>query len=469
MISLDLCLRRYSLFFLFLFFFGSCSNTEEITPEPLPEGAVSLEAMLTDDLGNEKRVEVYYQLYKEYRSKNVSQAEEYASKALSLASQIQNLKYEARSRHALGLLQQQKGEYKKAINSYLRAADLFESSGDIARMADATNNIGMLFLNVEGYTYALQYFKKAANIYAQNKDFKYLSVAYSNVATCYSKENDYVTSSEYLNRAIDATNKTTPTDVGMLAYLFNKKGNIHYFEKDYELAISNYEKALAYTGISNHLKSTLFDNLANAYMYLARYGEAEYWIKKGNEIENIITLDISSKIQSYNIEGELYQLQGHHEKAVKMFEKAINEADETAFNEYLDNTLDLLSKSQRALAANNVRLNIQDVFRINDIRQRQQTLKESFIKDLHYNQLQILLDKEVESYHSEVKQAKLDSERITIFKSVGIAIACLLIALIGTVIESSRKIKKHEGDHYRMSKIRKLFQSPLGKEYLEDK
>ncbi|MBL6446419.1 tetratricopeptide repeat protein, partial [Fulvivirga sp. 29W222] len=217
MLSLNLCLRRFSFYLLPLFFFGSCSNTEEITPEPLPEGAVSLEAMLTDDLDNEKRVEVYYQLYKVYRSKNVSQAEEYASKALSLASQIQNLKYEARSRQALGLLQQQKGEYKKAINSYLRAADLFESSGDIARMADATNNIGMLFLNVEGYTYALQYFKKAANIYEQNKDFKYLSVAYSNIATCYSKENDYVTSLEYLNRAIDATNKTTPTDVGMLA------------------------------------------------------------------------------------------------------------------------------------------------------------------------------------------------------------------------------------------------------------
>ncbi|MBL6446370.1 hypothetical protein JMN32_08630, partial [Fulvivirga sp. 29W222] len=137
--------------------------------------------------------------------------------------------------------------------------------------------------------------------------------------------------------------------------------------------------------------------------------------------------------------------------------------------EYLDNTLDLLSKSQRALAANNVSLNIEDVFRVNDIRQRQQTLKESFIKDLQYNQLQILLDKEVESYHREVKQAKLDSERITIFKSVGIAIVCLVIALIGTVVESRRKIKKHEGDHYRMSKIRELFQSPLGKKYLEEK
>ena len=429
------------------------SNETEISNN-LPKDVQSLEYMLkSDDLTERGRMQVYVELYKAHRSSDLIIAKSYIDKLIEVAKSSGDVRYEAQGKYYEGIILQKLGSYPEAVQSNLEAVDLFQSLNDLPKKGDAINNLGIIFLNIQGYDQALIYLEKAAQIYETVEDYQYLSLAYSNMSTCFTKKAEWHMAKDYLMRSIAAAERTASSE--QQAYLFNKLGNISYFEKEYDQAIENYRKALAFSEISSEQKYKTYDNLANAYMYKGDFNEASNWISKGKKLQGEITLSQKSTIESRNIEGEFYQLQGNHKRAIQVFNQAIELADKEVINEYFVNTLDLISKSQRALVSENARVDHQDIFRVEDLRKHQEELKAELADQLDFKKLQVVLDKEVEAHHREVKQAKLEAERMTVLKFAGSSIAFVMLSLIGVTLFINRKKQNYES---KFQKIKALFE-----------
>ncbi|GAA0193507.1 hypothetical protein GCM10009122_56450 [Fulvivirga kasyanovii] len=420
----------------------SCSDGTDMVPEELPEESHALEALLADDISNELRLEVYHKLYKLNRSGNEELAELYISKQLELAKAMENKIYEGKAYHAKGLLHKSTGKYISALNSYLHAINIFEGT-DNARMADDMNNIGNIFLETKGYDDAIPYFEKAANIYKSINDLPYLLSTYTHLAICHSNLEDFTRAAEYLNKALELQQQVDNTNLKSFAHIFNELGNSSYNSNDYDDAIKYYKKALSYAETLNDLKFDVFHNLANTYMHKGAgyFDEANNWLTKGQGYQETDGIDNLNLVQYYNINGEFYQLQGKHKKAVEAFNQAIAVADKEVINEPLVNTLELLSRSQRALTADNIKVDYADIYRVEDLKAQQLALKTRFASDLDYESLQIALNKEVERFNNTVLKASMENQQWLILQWTGIIIIVLLVALVITLIRAN-KIKK---------------------------
>ncbi|UII26828.1 tetratricopeptide repeat protein [Fulvivirga maritima] len=437
-----------------MFFFSCINESEDTAPEELPNDAQALSLLLlNDDLNPAARMEIYYRLFKDSKYKNPEIANDYLDKLSVLAVSEDNPSYQGRYELSKGAILRNERKYEIAIVHFLRASELFQKSGDLLRTADALNEIGILFKNIEGYSQALPYYEKAVGIYSEAKDWKYLSRTLANMGTCYLRDGQRSEALKFFNNGIN-TVKKSQGDNEELTFFYSKVGNVYFAQKEYDKALNSYTEALSVKDVSDLQKHSIYINIANALNLKGDFTKSEDWLSKAHVLERNLSIDDTRLIQRLNIEGEFYQLQGKHQEAVKVFNQAIEVADKGVINEYFANTLDLISKSQRALADKNGKVAFDDVFRVEDLRKQQSALKEELAGQLDFKKLQVLLDKEIEIHYREVKQAKIDSERSTIIKTASACIAVFIMVLLGTTIYMRRKKLIYEG---RIQKVRDLF------------
>ncbi|WP_185155929.1 tetratricopeptide repeat protein [Fulvivirga kasyanovii] len=421
--------------------FSACTDNHEIKPDPLPNDIPSLEKHLKDGLTGDTRLQAYYMLYGRYLYKDNDKAEWYIDELLKLAKEENSQPYIARAKHGKGYVKQIKGDYLGALPWLLQAVDLFDELDDVARMADDINNIGLIFLKVEGYKDAIPYFEKAAIAYKRTEDLKYQSVAVTNLAICNSKTQQYTEAKENIRLAVALQLQFDSNDVNRLAHVYNEAGNIFYNASQYNQAIEHYNKALAFNPNYEQMQVILYDNLANTYLTKGNYDKATKFLSKGRGI----SIDNKTAVERYNIEGTLYQQQDKHLKAIEIFEQAINMADKEIINEPLNNTLELLSKSYRIMTDNGAKVAYEDIYRIADLKEQQQELKDSFYNGMNAKALQAALSKEVEAHNNRKLQASMEAQQWVMFR-YAIAILVGLLMLLWVMTKQKRRwaLSSHE-------------------------
>ncbi|GAA0891916.1 hypothetical protein GCM10009122_15950 [Fulvivirga kasyanovii] len=445
-------------------FFLSCSNEPEITPEKLPTDTNSLKSLLDKDINPETRLEVYYRLYKAFRDSDLAQAAYYVNQQQDLAKEVVNKMYLGRAYHAQGMLQRRSGEYIEATNSYLQAIDIFEEVGYNSGVAADINNVGKLYQTIEGYKDAIPYFEKAAQIYEESGDFKNQSIAYTNLAICNSKTGRYAEAKENIKLAIAQQLQFDSNDANRLAHVYNEAGNIYYHANQYDQAIEYYNEALAFNPSHEQMLVILYDNLANTYLTKGNYDKATKFLLKGTGI----TIDTKTAVERYNIEGTLYQLQGNHQKAVEVFNEAIALANKDIINEPLNNTLDLLSQSYRALTDNGAKVAYDDIYRIADLKKQQQELKDSFYDGMNAKALQAALNQEVEAHNNRKLQASMVDRQWLIAQGAGAIVAGLLIVIMVVTI-NTKATKKKAYDARKLCAVLQEEKDALAKENKDHK
>ena len=433
-------LTRPILYLLFLCMLSACENESEITPNKLPQETQELKNLLNKNTDADTRLAVYYQLYKNYRTTDLTQAAHYANQQRGLAEQLDNTLYLGRAYHALGALQEQAGEYIEAVNAYLHAIDAFEEIGYTAGVATDFNYLGLVFLHTEGYKDAIPYFEKAAETYREIGDLKNLSAVYSNLAICNTKEGNFTEAAGYLINVIDFQQQLKDNDNEWLAYYYNELARVYYFSRDYNRAIQYYKKALELSK-SNESVYVSHYGIANVYIAQSNDENANNWLEQAISIqtEGLKNKDI---IKGYNVRGELYQLQGNHQKAAEVFEKAITLANKEIINEPLSETLDLLSQSYRALTDNGAKVAYDDIYRIADLKKQQQELKDNFYNGMNAKALQAALNQEVEAHNHRKLQASMVDRQWLIAQGAGAIVAGLLLVIMIVTINTKATKKK---------------------------
>ncbi|MBL3657612.1 tetratricopeptide repeat protein [Fulvivirga sediminis] len=261
-----------------------------------------------------------------------------------------------------------------------------------------------------------------------------MSLSLLDLATCNSKLNKQEETNAYFNDAINAQNKMDqPTDE-VLCKIYGGLANMAFDQKNYSKAIFNYRKALSLEKVSDDQKYALYINMANVLNLKGDFDESVEWLKKAKELEKIADVDNDHLLIRLNIEGEHYLLQNQYSKAIELLNQAINVANKEVYNDYFINTLDLMSTSQRAVVNKNGKIEINDIFRLEDLRRQQEKLKSQIIDQLNYKSLQVLLDTEIQNYHKEVKQSEIERERSTIIKIASSCIAIFFFTLLGITV-----------------------------------
>lgn len=133
---------------------------------------------------------------------------------------------------------------------------------------------------------------------------------------------------QYLNQAIEYLNKAIvihPTYRN--AYLL--LGNSHYYLKNYELSIANYDQALSYDpnfkdAIAN-LPIALREGGRHMGQNVQNYEIAEKWLTRATQVN-------PQDVESFRLLGITYGVRGQHQQAIKYFQKAIDLRPDMADN-----------------------------------------------------------------------------------------------------------------------------------------
>jgi len=279
--------RWLSILFCFTVVFGYAQNSNAID---------SLKQELTQlkKLTNE-HVDLLLELADEYVDIDLEKAIDYSTDALQIAKNQPNILNVAKSLFALGNFFRLQGEPQKALDFMNRAKLLYFILGDQKKLQRTLGNIAQ--------TYLLQ-----------------------------SKFSEALTYSFYVLRMAEKSN-----DLSALIAVNNALGNIYYAQGKFSESLVYFKAALQHfnrqtTKDTNH-EFVLHRNLANVFLDLGNYEQAEHYIEASRKI--------ASKVESLDFmyvvliqRGYLSFEQGRFEESIGYFQEAYPVAQQLGSRTY---------------------------------------------------------------------------------------------------------------------------------------
>lgn len=143
----------------------------------------------------------------------------------------------------IGLVQWNLGELEKAVEFYVRSAELFEELGNRTGLAHTFNNIGLVLWEDGNLNEALAYTKKGLRLRMELNDKLGMAASYSNLGLIFEDTGPLDSAIHYTRLAIPL--KEQLNDAFGLAKSFHNLGYIHQTQNDLDKAEEYYRKALA--------------------------------------------------------------------------------------------------------------------------------------------------------------------------------------------------------------------------------
>jgi tetratricopeptide (TPR) repeat protein len=175
------------------------------------------------------------------------------------------------------------------------------------------------------YDSSLEYYKKTVLI-------RVTASNYNNIAKIYADKGDYTEALEWYGKTIDTLAETY--DDELAATVFGNLGGIHIHNKDFDLAIECYQRALSsyvsMHGYEHPDSARLINNIACAYLHKKDYGCAKSWFEKALALRKKILGEYHPDTAATygNIALGCCEL-GQYDKALKLEEKALTIREKT--------------------------------------------------------------------------------------------------------------------------------------------
>ena len=434
--------------------FVTCTDTDRvISPDELPDEPSKLESMLDDgNLDNDTRLAVYNKLALKLWNVDPSEALRYTDLQLELAKQVENHEYWGRSFYVKGLVYRNGKDYKVALENYLKASDRFERAGLGKRIAHCQSNIGEIFQYNNFHREAIPYFEKAAEYYRASQQSKYRVNALHNLAISHWKKKnaDLKKTADIYTAIIAEQLALKDVDHDYIVKLYTNYGLLNIDLENFATGIAQYENALEHakgTEREEEYRARLYSNLAEAHMFQGEdhYPEAVDYIAKVQELKGAEQSDSRFTVQILNIQGELAMRLGEHEKALALFEEAAATANKEVVNEALQETLELMDRAQQAYLRAGGKLGYADAHRLHELGKAQERAGREFLNGVDRKELLALLQRTVDGYHHDRKEARLATERddAILFGWLKIIVTCLLggLALGWVNLTATKKVR----------------------------
>ena len=216
----------------------------------------------------------YNELTWQYRTIDQDKAIEYGNKAIELGNKIKFSKAVAQAYNDLGIIYYDQQDFTSALSSYKKAFDIRLKLNDQKGIGALYNKMGIIYQKESKFDSALLYAQKALEIYEKLHDKIGISYSLNNIGIVNQNVGNLDEALKYQQQSILI--KEEIKDKLGLAGSYVNVGNIYLLKKDVAQAKTYFEKAEAMTrqiGNPEYLSNSL-NNLASLYQKTGDYKKA---------------------------------------------------------------------------------------------------------------------------------------------------------------------------------------------------
>jgi len=216
----------------------------------------------------------YNELTWQYRTIDQDKAIEYGNKAIDLGKKINFDKAIAQAYNDLGIIYYDKQDFNNAIVSYNKAFEIRTRLKDQKGIGALYNKIGIVYQKESKFDSALSFAQKALAIYEQLQDKIGISYSLNNIGIVNQNVGNLTEALKYQQQSI-AIKEEIHDKLGLAGSYVNV-GNIYLLQKDMANAKAYFEKAEVMTrqiGNPEYLSNSL-NNLASLYQKIGDYTKA---------------------------------------------------------------------------------------------------------------------------------------------------------------------------------------------------
>ncbi len=293
------------------------------------------------------RAKLLYDIARRYNAVDPSQGMKYAEMGVQLSAKQSDKKFLANALSVLGSNSLLQADYPKALDSYQKALEINEQTGNIQGQGNNLNNIGLVYYSIFDYPRALEYYQKTLRINERTGNKNNLANCLGNIGNIYNELQDYANALEYYEKALALSES--------LGNLRNVAGNLGNIGNVYT-QLKNNKKALEYKQRALKINEQLgnqswiannLGNIGNVYIQLADYPAALDYHNRALAIAEKIN-DKKGLAASYASIGNVHYLQQKYALACQHEMKALELANEVGLLPTASEALLQLSKIYEA-------------------------------------------------------------------------------------------------------------------------
>jgi len=363
-----------------------------------------------------------------------------AEQELQLAIKAKAKNYEGKALNIIGISFNNKGNYLKALDYYLKVLKVREEIKDKQGIGSCYGNIGLVYWYQSDYPKALEYHLKSLKIKEETGDKKGTGLCYSNIGNVYYSQSNYSKALDYYLKAL-----TVREEIGDKQGVGNCYGNIagvYQSQSKTQKALEYYLKALKISeeigdnqGIGN-----CYGNLGNVYADQTNYPKALECFLKSLQLREEIG-DKNGIGDCYINIGGLYNKLANYKQAIKYSDSALQLSKEignidNARSAY-QNLADVYAKTGRYKEAYNYHVKFKTLNdslfsaeNISNVANQESKMKE--------DQMAAGFKEEQIKKGAELKQQKIISFSFTI----GFVLVLVLIFVVFRSLKQSREKNK---------------------------
>ncbi|QHI36406.1 Sensor histidine kinase ComP [Kordia antarctica] len=227
-----------------------------------------------------------------------------------------------------GIIYKNQQSFQKALNALLKAYNGYNETQNFKRLATVSNAIAQIQKDLGNNTKALKYYFEALSYREKISDTLGMLMSHNNIANAYKTQKEYDVALVHYNKALQFSKKKN----NKLASILYNIGTVYYLKKDLINAKSYYIKALELNTKNNNLQSMFYNSNELALLCIESNDLllAKKYLSKANslidKIENNAVINRNHEINAkYNLKI------GNYKKAYD-FQKKYSDNYKSTFN-----------------------------------------------------------------------------------------------------------------------------------------
>jgi signal transduction histidine kinase/DNA-binding NarL/FixJ family response regulator len=228
-----------------------------------------------------------------------------------------------------GSLHHRQNRYDSAEMLYNKALQQFTGSGYFKGISSILNNLGILYEERGDFKTAGEFLFRHLRLADSIGDKQEQSTAYVNIGLLFQRQEQYQEALKYYSRGLEL--KKSLYDKRGQALLYNNMGIVYYYLDDYDKVLENFKRSLAIFRELNDLRGQAlpYFNIGEIYFEAKEdYEKALYYYKKSLDIEQELG-DISGQATSLSKIGACYMAMKKFDLAISMQKEALGRLKQT--------------------------------------------------------------------------------------------------------------------------------------------
>lgn len=288
----------------------------------------SLKQLLVTDKADTNKAIHLNGICREYLGKgDFTNALQYGNSALALAKQLNYKKGIANAYNNIGIIYFNQRFYEKALEYFSNSLNLRIEIGNKNDIATSYNNLGLIYWNQGNYKLALQNHLASLKTYEEIGDTVFITNAYNNIGSTYYSQGDYDKALESYFIALKIQEKigerNQKQDKYSIAAACDGIGGILTAEKKYSEALSYYKKVLdAVQALDRRDKIVVaLNSIGSTYLFLNKVDSALIFHNKALNMamNNADSIGVASALGEM---GATYKKTKKYDKAMQVLQRS---------------------------------------------------------------------------------------------------------------------------------------------------